>query len=232
MPRAEFSGDAVTVRNVRNCRYLSADDYVVNFEDRDYDLAKLQTVDFIVCPFASAPNLAHTMLSFGFDDGEFLTVSVEARLEKGETYSPIRGALRQFELMYVVGDERDLVQLRTNYRKTDVYIYRANVEPDKVRALFVDMLGRANDLAERPEFYDTITNNCTSNIVSHVNRIKPGLIPQDIRVLLPGNSDQLAYELGLFDKSVPFSEEKRRAYVTDKAQQFADARDFSDKIRR
>jgi hypothetical protein len=172
------------------------------------------------------------MLSFGFNDEDFLVMSVEARLEKGEVYSPIRGALRQYELIYVVGDERDLVQLRTNHRKSDVYVYRADVPAEKVRELFVDMAKRVNELHERPEFYDTLTNNCTTNIVTHVNNVQPGLIPRDIRILLPGNSDQLAYELGLFDESRSFTEEKRKAYVTDKAQVAADTADFSQRIRR
>ncbi len=232
VPRAKFNRDLVFIKNIRNCRYITQDDYVINHYDREFDLNKLTSVDFIVVPFKETPNLAHTMLSFGFDDEDYLAISVEARLEQNEVYSPVKGSMRHFELIYVVGDERDLVQLRTNYRKSDVYIYRANVPPEQVRELFVDMLKRANKLSDKPEFYDSITNNCTTNIVYHVNRVKPGLIPKDLRILLPGNSDQLAYDLGLIDKNISFNEVRRRAHANERAEIFANAPDFSQRIRR
>jgi len=229
---AEFKGSEVTVRNIRNCTYLSADDYVLDYYDKTFDLTKLTSVDFIVVPFKEAPSLAHTMVSFGFEEQEFLTISVEARLEKGEVYSPLRGARQQMELMYVVGDERDLIQLRTEHRDVDVYIYRAKVKPKEVREMFVDMLQRANELVDKPEFYDTLTNNCTTNIVDHINKLKPHFIPYTYHILLPGHSDRLAYDLGLLDQSVPFETLKRRAHVNARAHVFASRDDFSQQIRR
>lgn len=237
LPYADF-GDArasdhhVILRNIRNCAYESDSDYAVNYYDKRFDLQQLRTVDFIVVPFKETPSLAHTMLSFGFADGEHVAVSAEARLERGETYSPVLGELRQYELMYVVADERDAILRRTKHRGVDVYVYRTIATPEQSRELFLDVMQRVNELAEVPEFYDTLSNNCTTNIVRHLNRRRPGRIPYDVRVLLPGFSDGLAYELGLLDTSLPFEEARRRARVTELANRAADAPDFSSRIRR
>ena len=232
LPYAEFKRDHVTVRNIRNAMYLSEDAFIPRYYDKTVNLKDLVSVDFVMVPFADAPSLAHTMLSFGFRDGYHMIVSVEARLERGEKYSPVNGALWQYELMYVIGDERDLILLRTKHRNVDVYVYPSSTAPQKARQLFVDILRRTNELKDRPEFYHTISNNCTTNIVAHINKIRPGTIPRDYRVLLPGYSDELAYELGLLDQSVPFHELKARSRVTERANRFADADDFSQLIRR
>lgn len=232
LPYAEVHDSQVTVRNIRNCVYESDDDYVLNYYDKRYDLSKLQRVDFVVVPFKDTPTLAHTMLSFGFDDGKYLAVSVEARLEKGERYSPFFGALRRYELMYIVADERDVIVRRTRHRRSDVYVYRTVATPDQARELFIDVMRRINELAERPEFYDTLTNNCTTNIVGHLNRIRRGRVPLDPRVILPGFADSLAYELGLFDTQLSFPEARRRARVTDLANRYATSSSFSSLIRR
>jgi hypothetical protein len=229
---ADFDGSQVTVHNIRNCTYLTENDYVLDHYDKTFDLTKITSVDFIVVPFKDSPSLAHTMLSFGFQDKDYVVVSVEARLEKGEVYSPLRGANQEMELMYVVGDERDLIQLRTEQRDVDVYVYRARVGPHEVRAMFVDMLERANKLSKKPEFYDTFTNNCTTNIVDHINKLNPNLIAYTYQILLPGHSDRLAYDLGLLDRSVPFETLKRRAHVNARAHVFASRADFSQQIRR
>lgn len=231
LPYARFRHDQVTVYNVRNCTYLDEDTYVVRHEDRRYDLDELESVDLIVCPFPSAPSLAHTMLSFGFRDGRYLGVSVEARLEEGESYSATGGAIRQFEIMYVVADERDLIQLRTEIRKTDVYVYRVQATPDEVRALFVDVLKRANTLRQRPEFYDTLMNNCTTNIVAHVNRVRPGAIPYQPSSILTGLIDREAYRLGLLVDYGSFEQTKQRAHVNQLAERFVNAPQFSARIR-
>jgi len=232
LPRVELRGDQVVVRNIRNCVYESDDDYVVSYYDKNFDLSKIQHVDFIVVPFKEAPSLAHTMLSFGFEDGNYLAVSAEARLEKHETYSPMRGAMQQYELMYVVADERDAILRRTKHRGVDVYLYRTVATSAQARELFVDVTNRINHLAERPEFYDTIRNNCTTNIVRHLNALRPRRVPNDWRVLLPGFSDSLAYELGLLDTNLSLPEARRRARVTALANRHATAEDFSTAIRR
>ena len=232
LPYADIDGQQVIVRNVRNCAYESDDDYAVNYYDKRYDLGEIQSVDFIVVPFKDTPSLAHTMLSFGFAGGDHVAVSVEARLEKDEKYSPILGELRQYELMYVVADERDAILRRTKHRGAEVYVYRTIATPEQSRELFMDVMHRVNQLAEVPEFYDTLSNNCTTNIVRHLNRLRPGRVPYDVRVLLPGFSDGLAYELGLLDTSLSFAETRRRARVTDIANRSADSADLSVRIRR
>lgn len=232
LPRAEFAGNEITVRNIRDFRYQSDDEYVVQYYDKVIRIPEIEHTDFISVPFKGVPSLAHTMLSFEASDGRFLTVSVEARLEGGEQYSPLLGAMRQFELMYVVGDERDMIARRTKHRNADVYVYRTNATPEESQALFVDMMKRMNSLAENPEFYDTLTNNCTTNIVRHVNRISPSRIPTDIRVFLPGLSDQLAYELGLVGTGEDFASLKRDSLVNELANRYYEDPSFSKLIRR
>lgn len=126
---AEFLGDRVRVHNIRNCTYDSADDYVVHYYDKTFDLGKLTSVDFIAVPFPDLPGVAHTMLSFGFEDRDYLGVSVEIRKEKGEQYDAVKGFLRQYELIYNVADERDLIQKYAVHQKYDVYVYRARATP-------------------------------------------------------------------------------------------------------
>jgi hypothetical protein len=232
LPRAEVQGDRVTIYNLRNTKYLTADDYIVRHYDKTFDLHQLRTVDFLVVPFKDAPTMAHTMLSFGFGDEGQVALSVEARLEEGETYSPVGGTLRQYELMYVLADERDAILLRTKYRKDEVYLYPAKATPEQARWLFLDVLARVNKLAIQPEFYDTLTNNCTTNIVAHINRLRPGRVPLDIGVVLPGYADRLAYDLGLLDTEFSFEKTRRDAAISHVANRSEDSADFSAKIRR
>ena len=229
---AEFDGDLVTVRNVRNNIYVANDQFAIDHYDKTYDLRELQTIDFIVVPMKEVPGLAHTMLSFGFDGGQYVAVSGEIRKEKGESYKPFQGVFNQYELMYVVGDERDLVKLRTNFRNDDVYLYRSKATPEQARLVFVDVMQRVNKLAAEPEFYNTLTNNCTSNIVAHVNKVTPGRVsPWNLRAVLPGFSDRLAYDLGLIESKGSFEATKYSARVSHLAQAFGDDPAFSQRIR-
>ncbi len=229
---AEFDGDRVTVHNIRHCSYRSVDDYDVSHYDKTFDLGELNSVDFIVVPFLDTPGVAHTMLSFGFADRDYVVVSVEIRKERGEKYSPIKGFLNQYELMYVVADERDILQLNAVYHMADVYVHRANATPEQVQSLFADVMGRVNKLVDKPEFYHTLTNNCTTNIRRHINRLRPGRIPYDYRVLLPGYSDRLAYDLGLLRTDTTFEQTRLRNRVNYPAYVHRNDPDFSVKIRR
>jgi hypothetical protein len=231
LPRAEFAGEQVTVRNVRNCRYLSADEYVLQYEDRSYDLRDVESVDFVVVPFQGLPALAHTMLSFGVRDGRRLAASVEIRREVGEAFAAWKGSLRQYEIMYVLGDERDLIDLRTTHRGDEVFVYRTTAKPAQARDLFVDVLERANELAKRPEYYDTLTNNCTTNIARHVNRLDADRVPYSVFVMLPGLSDRFAYEAGLIERRGSFDETRRLARVSRAARNYETSQDFSRRIR-
>ena len=239
LPTAEFLGDSVRIRNVRNTRYESVDTYQPRYEERGYDLRRLVRAWFIVEPFSGFGGAAHTFLSFEFDgsggsgsDGpEFVSISVEIRKENGEGFSPLRGLLKQYEVMYVVADEHDAIGLRANHRNDDVYLYPVTAPPERVRALFRSMLEAANELAEKPRFYNTITNTCTTSIVRHVNALVPGRVPWSPRVLLPGYSDRLAYDLGLIDTDLPFERIRDHFRINEEAARWADRAEFSVGIR-
>jgi hypothetical protein len=231
MPAARFAGDSVHVSNVRHATYTSTDSFTVAWEDRSYDLRRLESVWYMVEPFSGMKGPAHTLVSFGFEGDDYLAISVELRREPGEHFSPLKGILKQYELMYVVGDERDLLKLRSNYRHDDVYLYPVRATPEQRRTLFVSMLERANRLRERPEFYNTLTNTCTTNIVRHVNQIAPRKVPFSYKVLLPGYSDRLAYDLGLLDTDLPFEEARARYRINERALRYADSAGFSRLIR-
>lgn len=235
LPYTEFQGGQLTIHNVRNCKYFANDVYMVDYYDKTIDLNQVAGVDFIVVPFKGMPALAHVMISFQLakPDGtrDHLAVSVETRKERDENYNPVKGSTNAYELMYVVADERDVIQFRTNYNNEDVYLYHTVADPESSKALLVDVLTRANQVANQPEFYDTLLNNCTSNIVRHVNRIKPNRIVADYRVLLPGYSDSLAYDEGLIERHGSFAETKREAYVNPLAERYAGRDDFSEMIR-
>ncbi|WP_233199094.1 MULTISPECIES: DUF4105 domain-containing protein [Pirellulaceae] len=232
LPISEVNGDHIKIHNVRNCRYATSDNYVVQYYDKDIRLSDIQTVDFVVVPFKDTPSVAHTMLSFGLADGQYLVSSVEIRKEANEEYSAWKGFFNQYELMYVIGDERDVINLSSNYYNSDVYLYRTVAKPEQAQELFLDVVKRANKLAADPEFYNTITNNCTTNIVSHVNKIAPKSVPYDMRILLPGYSDEYAYSLGLLDTSVPFEQLRSESKINQLAHRYRDDENFSQYIRR
>ncbi|MBN2023267.1 MAG: DUF4105 domain-containing protein [Pirellulales bacterium] len=228
---ADIDGRAVRVKNIRNFRYHGEDRFTADYYDKTFDLDAIRSVDFLVVPFPEMPSMAHTMLSFGFEGDEYVGVSVEIRKEKGETYDPVKGLLGQYELMYVVADERDLIQLRTTQWHNDVHLYHTRATPEQARALFVDVMRRVNQLAAAPEFYNTLTNNCTTNIVGHINRLAPGRVPFDYRVLVAGQADELAYDLGLLDTNSTFDRAREQARVNYLAYLYHDRPDFSARIR-
>lgn len=230
--RAEFRGDSVWVHDVRNAEYVTTQQYTVHWEDRAYDLRQVERAWFLVEPFSKDwRGPAHTLVSFQFADGKFLAISAEIRKEKGEIFSPFKGLLRRFEIIYVVADERDVVRLRTNYRRDPVYLYPVRATPAQARAMLVDMLQRATELAGDPEWYNTLTNTCTTSIVGHVNHIAPEKVPFSYKVLFPGYSDRLAYDLGLIDTDLPFEQARARFHVNARAMQAGSSPDFSLRIR-
>ena len=232
MAHADIRGDSVYVHRVRNFSYTAEEVFTPAYDDRRYDLNKLESVWFIVTPFSRQwRGPAHTFVSFGFADSQYVGISVEARREPGEIYGPLTGLFRQFELMYVIGDERDLIGSRAVYGGYDVYVYPIRASRERIRALFVEMLTRSNSLATRPEFYNTLTNNCTSNVVDHVNHIVPHAVPHGIKTILPGYADEVAYSLGLIDNSISLDEARRRFRVNDQARRFVVSPDFSRRIR-
>ncbi len=232
LARASFNGDLVSISNIRNINYRSTKDYDVLYYDKTFDLNKIESVWFMVEPFTGhGAGAAHTLVSFGFEGGEYVAVSAEIRKEKGESFGAVKGLLRQYELVYVVADERDVIKLRSNYRKDEVFLYPVNTTKEKMRAMFISMLERANKLATEPEFYNTLTSTCTTNIVSHINDLVPGRVPFSFKVLMPAYSDELAYKLGLIDNSMPFEKLREKYHINERALKYADDPLFSARIR-
>jgi len=232
LARVTFDGNLIYVTNIRNINYRSTTDYDVRYYDKVFDLNKLNSVWYMVEPFSGyGAGAAHTLVSFGFESGDYVSISVEIRKEKGEKFSALKGLLRQYELVYVIADERDVVKLRSNYRKDEVFLYPVVTTRENMQKLFVSMLNRANKLATRPEFYNTLTSTCTTNIVSHVNEIVSGRIPFSFKVLMPAYSDELAYKIGLIDNTIPFEELRNKYHINERALQYADSPDFSKMIR-
>lgn len=231
LPSANFTGDTVTISNIRNFTYASTTKYTQQYYNKTFDLSKIKNVYYIVEPFSGLKGSAHTFLSFEFEGDEFVSISIEIRKEVGEKFSPLKGMLNQYEIMYVVADERDVVKLRSNYRKDQVYVYPIEASPEKIRSLFVHMLERANSLKENPEFYHTLTNNCTSNIADHVNTISPKRVAWNFSYILPGYSDKYIYDKGLIRTDLSFEEARKKYHINDRATKHADDPNFSVLIR-
>lgn len=228
-----LEGRSVLVRNVRNFEYSGQEEgqWTPGYYNQSYNLDEIKKGYFIVEPFSSYKGPAHTFLSFEFEGGQFVSVSVEARKEKGESYHPIKGLLRQYELTYLIADERDVIKLRTNYRKDKVYLFPLKASKEKLQALFLDMVNRTDKLNTEPEFYNSLTSTCTTNIVDHVNKITPNKVPFSFKYLLPAYSDELAFDLGLIDTDLSFEQAKEKYLINDKAERYGNDKDFSVKIR-
>ena len=172
LPSAEVKGDLITLRNVRNFKYLNDKDYTPRWYDKTVDLKQLDGLDLFAI-YWMGDAIAHIILSFKFGD-DYVAVSIETRKEIDEEYSTLAGFFRRYELTYVVGDEHDLIGLRTTYRNPseDVYLYRVNAPKQRIRHLFLQYIAKINRLNQKPEFYNTFTTNCTTNITTHVEAIR------------------------------------------------------------
>ena len=215
LPYAEINGNTITLHNIRNCDYRSEEDYDVHYYDKTLDLDDLKTVDLFLVYWGS-PMIAHTMMSFGFN-GNYVCISIETRKEVGEVYSNIKGFFKQYELTYVVADERDVVRLRTNYRHEDVYLFRLKVTPEVARSVFLDYLREINSLKEHPEWYNALTSNCTSNIRGHTKPFNPNA-SWSWKLIVNGYLDEFAYATGHLNQSLPLPELKKRSYINPTAQ--------------
>lgn len=232
MPSAEFNGNAVHVQNIRNFSYQSADEFTPDYYDGTFDLNKIESVWFVLSPFVPGwRGPAHSFLSFGFSDSQFVCISVEARKEQGESYSILKGLVNSYELIYVIGDERDLIGLRAVYWDDPVYVFPIKTGKDRIRALFVDMLERANKLKQAPEFYNTLTSSCTTNLYEHADKLNPNKWSFSWKLILPGYADELIYDKGILDTELSLEESRKRFRVNDLAKQLIMSSNFSLGIR-
>jgi Domain of unknown function (DUF4105) len=229
-PYAEIEGDRVVIHNFRNFDYRSKTDFLPQWEIKTVHLSNLRTVDFFTNYWGSTL-ICHTFVSFDFGPEGYVCMSIETRMTKGQAYSALAGLYRQFALYYVIGDERDIVRLRTNYRLEDVYLYHLiPATPERSRALFLDYVKTANELHERAQWYNELLSNCTSNIRLHIKHIGSAR-PWDWQLLVNGSIDEHAYELGAIDTSVPFAELKRLSYIDYRARAADRDPAFSSRIR-
>ncbi len=231
LPSATIQGDLITVHNIRNFDYRTETDFTPRYYDRTFDLRRLNRVD-LVAAYWMGPAIAHLFLTFDFG-GDHLAISIEARKEQGEGYSSLGGFFRQYELIYIVGDERDLIRLRTNYRKDppeDVYLFRVHAPIENGRRVFLEYIQAINDLQKRPKFYNTLTTNCTNVILVH-SRVNPGHLRYTWKILLSGYTPEAMYEAGRLDRSLSFEELKHRSLINAAARAADQAPDFSRLIR-
>jgi hypothetical protein len=228
LPSALIDGNMITVRNIRNCDYRTETDYTVAYYDKTFDLSKLQGADLFICSWGS-PLISHTIMSFCFEDDQYLCISIETRKEIGEKYSSVKGFFKQYELAYIVGNERDLIRLRTNFRKEMVYLYRLTAKPELVREVLLDYLKSVNHLSRQPEWYNALTENCTTAIRGHAKTYTHGKMSW--KILANGYLDTLLYERKAIDTNMPFEQIKQISRISDKALNAGNSDDFSIIIR-
>jgi hypothetical protein len=232
LPTATVDGDLVTLHNIRNFSYRSETDFTPAYYDKRFDLRQLEGVD-LVAVYWMGPHIAHVFLSFAFAGGDHLAISIEARKEKGEGYSTVNGFFRQYELHYVVADERDVIGLRTNHRANPpeyVHVYRLDGRLAEGRRLFMEYVQQINAVAARPVFYNSLTTNCTTTLWLH-NRVNPEHVPFSWKILASGHVPEYLHEHGRLAGGLPFAELQQRALVNARAQAAGDATDFSLRIR-
>ncbi len=230
-PWATIEGDRVTIHGVRNLDYRTETDFVPRWEDRTYDLRALDSADLIAVYWMGKP-IAHVMMSFGFEGKDYVAISIETRKERGESYSTIAGFFKQYELVYIVADERDLIRVRTNYRQPqeDVYVYRVRTRRDNIRRIFLDYIKTMNELHQRPSFYNSLTTNCTTGAFVHT-RVNPETPRMSWKLLLSGYVPDYAYELGRLDTARPFLDLERMSRVNERAHAADKDPAFSQRIR-
>jgi hypothetical protein len=231
LPYAVVKGEQVTIYNIRNLNYRTETDYDVRYYDKTFDLNRLDSVDLIAV-YWMGDAIAHIMISFGFQEKDFVTFSIETRKEVGEDYSTLKGFFKQYELIFIAGDERDLIRVRTDYRNPpeDVYLYRGRLAPENSRKFFMEYVRQINSMKENPEWYNTLTTNCTTDVVRLI-RAYGGRARYNWKVLLSGYAPQYAYENGSLDTCIPFTELRKLSYINSKARAVGEDPEFSRKIR-
>lgn len=229
---AEFHGNMVTVKNIRNFRYSSDESTnFPNYYDKTFNIHELKKVWYISEPFNDQRYAAHTFLSFEFEGNQFLSITIEARKRKDQIYKIWLGALKGYPLIYVAADERDTVLLRANGRHDEVFVYPVKTTQENAKKLLVDYLTRMNELQVRPHWYNSFWDNCTSNIVYHVNRVSPGRISWSWKLIFTAHADELALNLGLLDTDLSIEQARAKYKINTKSEEAGDTESYSQAIR-
>jgi hypothetical protein len=229
LPWAEIKENQVTVHKIRNSEYRSTEDFDLHHYDRTFDIDQLRSMDFYMCFWSPAP-FCHTMMSFGFDDGKYLCVSIETRPEEHESYSVLRSFFKQYELIYVAGDERDLVRMRTNLRDEALYLYHIDTTPAAKRRIFLDYCRRMNELKANPEWYYILTRNCTTDIPRRDGEHRWKL-PESWKVIINGFVDSFLYRERSLDTRMPLVQLRKVGHIDTRAQNADHDPEFSRAIR-
>lgn len=226
---ADIGGSDIVLHNVRNFDWRSETDFVPRWETRRYSLDRLTSVDLISSVWAS-PAIAHTLISFGFADNRHVVFSAEVRRERNEEFSEVGGFFKEFELVMIAADENDILRLRTNIRREDVMLLPLQLTEAQARALFSAYVERANQLARQPEFYQTLTTNCTT-VIFELARLVDKRVPMDWRILVSGYLPAYLYGLGVIRSDIPLEAVLQNAAISRRAQNAPPLADYSRVIR-
>lgn len=236
MADISFFWETANIKNIRNFKYSSTEDYEVVYYNKAYNLDEVESVYYIIEPFSDYDWPAHTMLSFGFQDWSYLVISAEIRKEKWESFSGFMWIMNQYEIVYVLWDENDLIKLRANYRKDEVFMYPIKTDKEKIKQLLESVLIRADKLSKEPEFYNTFTNTCATSILDHVNSIRENndenIINWSRKVFLPSRSDTIAYDLWLINTNLSLKEAREYYKINELSEKFWNKEDYSKLIRK
>jgi hypothetical protein len=232
IPTVSWSGETVYIDNIRNNTWTTDTDYIPGFLSGTYNIQDVEKVHYVITPFSDSDGPAHTMLTFTFSGGRHLAISAEIRKERGESFDALGGILNQYELLYVIATEEDVIKLRTNHRKNEVYMYPINTPKENIELLLRSMLMKTDKLTREPEFYNTLWNNCTTSILAHVNALRTEKLDGGKYVILPSHSDEIVYAAGLIDTKLSLPEARAYYRIDELARSLPVDADFSESIRK
>lgn len=232
LPEINFSENEVEIKNLRDFSYETTEKYLPNYYSKKYNFDDLESVYYLVEPFSKYDWPAHTMLSFGFSDWDYLLVSAEIRKEVSESFGIWNAMVNNYELVYMLWSERDFVKVRANYRKDEVFLYPIKIEKEDLKNFFISVLKRADKLTKEPEFYNLFFNNCTTNILHHANEIRIKDISYSWQAFLPAFSDKIIYDVWIIDTNLDFEEAKKYYKINELSEKYWEDENYSQKIRK
>ncbi|MEA3323435.1 MAG: DUF4105 domain-containing protein [Patescibacteria group bacterium] len=230
LPHIQISDNDIVVKDMRDFTWNDdggADDKYIT---ERFELDKMNRLDVIVSHFSDSDALAHIFMSFGFENGQHIVVSVETRREAHEKFSTIQGLLNKFELIYVVGTERDVIGMRTNVRGEKVYLHNVDVDAQAIQKLFALITADINAIYNQPVFYNTLSHNCTNAITRRAEEVADINFPFSYKMLLPGFVDEVLYDMDIIVKKGTFEETEAKAEIDNEKVNRDDA-NFSQQIR-